>query len=161
MIKSVAELSVYFDLYQRGLYMYILAMSRNKKDIKYYLQDRADKVFVHICKILLYPKSPYVGHWEHEIYAFISNIQKLKGSNKLPSKSFIQNILLQELDSMIGIYMKQAIADEDDADFTDVDESYANKICEQYVIWLAEKLSTDGFVSNKDVKAKLHELIFR
>ena len=140
--------------------MHVLAMSRTQKDIKYYLQDRADKVFVHICKILLYPESSYVDHWEHEIYAFISNIQKLKGFNKLPSISFIQNILLQELDSMIDIYLKQALADEDDADFADVDESYANKICEQYVIWLAEKLSTDGFVSNKDVKAKLHELIF-
>ena len=141
--------------------MYVLAMSRNKKDIKYYLQDRADKVFVHICKILLYPESPYVDHWEHEIYAFISNIQKLKGSNKLPSKSFIQNILLQELDDMVDIYMKQAVADEDDANFTDISESYANKVCEQYVIWLAEKLSTDGFVSNKDVKSELNELIFR
>ena len=141
--------------------MYILAMSRTQKDIKYYLQDRVDKVFVYICKILLYPESPYVDHWEHEIYAFISNIQKLKGSNKLPSKSFIQNILLQELDSMIDIYIKQAIADEDDADFTDVDEPYANKICEQYVIWLAEKLSTIGFVSNQDVKSELNELVFR
>lgn len=140
--------------------MYILAMSRSKKDIKYYLHDRADKVFVHICKILLYPKSSYVSHWEHEIYAFISNIQKLKGSNKLPSKSFIQNILLQELDGMIDIYLKQAIADESDADFTDVDESYANRICEQYVIWLAGKLSTDGFVSSQDVKSELNELIF-
>lgn len=136
-------------------------MSRSKKGIKYYLQDRADKVFVHICKILLYPESPYVDNWEHEIYVFISNIQKLKGSNKLPSRSFIQNILLQELDSMIDIYIKQAIADEDDANFADVSESYANKICEQYVIWLAEKLSTDGFVSNRDVKAELNELIVR
>lgn len=141
--------------------MYILSMSRSRKDIKYYLQDRADKVFVYICKILLYPKSPYVDRWEYMIYAFISNIQKLKGSNKLPSKSFIQNILLQELDNMIDIYLKQAIADEDDADFADVDESYANKICEQYVIRLAEKLSIDGFVSNQDVKAELNELIFR
>ena len=141
--------------------MYILARSRNKKDIRHYLQDRADKVFVHICKIILYPESPYVDHWEHEIYAFISNIQKLKGSNKLPSKSFIQNILLQELDNMIDIYMKQAIADEADADFADVDESYANEICKQYVIWLSEKLSTDGFVSNQDVKAELNKLIFR
>lgn len=140
--------------------MYILSMSRTQKDIKYYLQDRADKVFVHICKILLYPESPYVDRWEYMIYAFISNIQKLKGSNKLPSRLFIQNILLQELDGMIDIYLKQAVADEDDADFADVNESYANKLCEQYVIWLAEKLATDGFVSNQDVKAELNELIF-
>ena len=138
--------------------MYILAMSRTKKDIKYYLQDRADKVYVHICKILLYPNSPYVDHWKHEIYAFISSMHKLKNTNKFPSKEFVETVLLEDLDNMIDVFINQAIADEDNSNFVDISNERAEQTCKKYAEWLAEHLASDGFVTNREVKEILGKI---
>lgn len=142
------------------MFMYVSAMSKSKKELANAIEDRSDMIFIHICKLLLYPHSTYCDHWKHEIYGFMPRMKKLKKTNKLPSKEFISNIMLNNLDGMVSQFMAEAIADEDDYDYdTSVSDKVVQEVCEKYAIWLSEKLSTTGFVTNTEVKAELSELI--
>jgi hypothetical protein len=87
-------------------------------------------------------------------------MKKLKKTNKLPSKEFISSIMLDNLDGMVFQLMAEAIADEDDYNYDDsISDKVVQEVCEKYAIWLSEKLSTTGFVTHAEVKAKLSELM--
>ena len=140
--------------------MYVSAMSKSKKELANAIEDRSDMIFIHICKLLLYQHSAYCDHWMHEIYGFMPRMKRLKKTNKLPSKEFISSIMLDNLDGMVSQFMAEAVADEDDYDYDEsVSDKVVHEVCEKYTIWLSEKLSTTGFVTNTEVKAKLSELI--
>ena len=142
------------------MFMYISAMSKSKKELANAIEDRSDMIFIHICKLLLYPHSAYCDHWKHEIYGFMPRMKKLKKTSKLPSEEFISSIMLDNLDGMVSQFMAEAIADEDDYNYdVSVSDKVVQEVCEKYVMWLSEKLSTVGFVTNAEVKAKLSELI--
>ena len=142
------------------MFMYVSALSNSKKELANAIEDRSDMIFIHICKLLLYQHSAYCDHWMHEIYGFMPRMKKLKKTNKLPSREFISNIMLENLDGMVFQFMAEAIADEDDYDYDEsVSAEVVQEVCRKYVTWLSEKLSTTGFVTNAEVKAKLSELI--
>ena len=142
------------------MFMYVSAMSKSKKELADAIEDRSDMIFIHICKLLLYQHSAYCDHWKREIYGFLPRMKRFKKTNKLPSKEFISSIMLDNLDGMVFQFMAEAIADEDDYNYDDsVSAEVVQEVCKKYTIWLSDKLSTVGFVTNAEVKAKLSELI--
>jgi hypothetical protein len=142
------------------MFIYVSAMSKSKKEIANAIEDRSDLIFINICKLLLYQHSAYCDHWKHEIYGFMPRMKKLKKTNKLPSKEFISSIMLDNLDGTVFQYVAEAIADEDDYNYDDsISDKVVQEVCEKYAIWLSEKLSTTGFVTHAEVKAKLSELM--
>lgn len=139
------------------MYIYIRSMSEAQTEIYRDIRNASDKITEHILKILMYPDSPYVDHWMHEIWAFLHIVKKLKGRNKWPKASFIKKALSTGND-MIPQFIMLVTDEESELDPIWVDSNDALKCIEQYQDWLASELSSSGIVVQSSVKSKLKEI---
>lgn len=144
------------------MYIYIRSMSEAQSKIYDRLTSHVDELDKHIIKLLLYPSSQYVSHWQHEIYSFVNIVHRLKSNNKLPTKKFIKQCLAVANDS-ISILIWQTQAEEDDLVprevGVDISVSMISDILVAYQDWLAEQLSLNGAVIQQQVRSKLIELV--
>lgn len=140
------------------MYIYIRSMSEAQSKVYDILTASSDQIIRHIAKIMLYPDSPYVDHWMHEIWSFLFRVDKLKGKNKWPKASFIQKSLSTHNDT-IEVYIPLAIDDEDEATPTvDISTSELLQAVQSYIEWISLELSAHGYVRQNEVKEKLFEI---
>lgn len=142
------------------MYIYISAMSKAQSKVYDQISAASEQIDIHIAKIMLYPDSPYVDHWMHEIWSFLPRISRLKGTNKLPKPSLIRKALREENDSL-NTFIIIAEEDEEDLDSRIVTLQEYEYVVTSYQDWICQILSTSERVRQVDVKAKLHELIFK
>lgn len=139
------------------MYIYIRSMSESQIEVYRKLVASGDQIVMHITKLMLFPDCSYVDHWQHEVWAFLSRISKLKGKSKFPKKEFIKRALATHNDTLEGYI---AIAKDEESKLTPRKISEADLLAciEQYQDWLASKLSTDGYVIQSEAKNKLSEI---
>jgi len=145
---------------------YIRCFAENKKDLEMQLSSCIDLCVEHMLYVLLFPTSPYVSHWEQEVYSFFSRSPKLKGTNKFPTKRQIilwtsdkrrdvitdkdyMKVLIEtccEVESYSNIYDTDAVIRQFEPIFTG------------YFEWLSGQLSTVGIISPASSHEKLREL---
>ena len=140
------------------MYWYIRGAAKYKDKLYDDISDLGDQISLHIVKLLLFSDSAYAGHWMHEIWAFLHRMQKLKNTKKLPKAKFIYDALSCSND-IIDSLVKEAIETEVELKPRDIAEVDILATLENYQHWLSDKLSSDGYVSQEDVKSKLTELI--
>lgn len=139
----------------------ILGFSRRKSDIAAMIEDNTREIIQHLIKLWLYSDAETCNHWKQEVYGFLYQVPRLKGSNKFPSKKFILNNTIVINEDNILALLRIVI--------TDYSNQYEQKNIEYptmkkhillYFDWLAEELSINGKVARNDVYAKLSELGF-
>ena len=69
----------------------ILGFSRRKSDIAAMIEENTREIIQHLIKLWLYSDAETCNHWKQEVYGFLYQVPRLKGSNKFPSKKFILN----------------------------------------------------------------------
>ena len=141
------------------MYIYIRSMSEAQSKIYDKLSSVANQIDMHIIKILLYPESPYVDHWMHEVWSFLNIVGKLKGSNKYPKSAFIKKSL-SIYNDMIDALIQLVWDSESELTPADVPLSCIKHCLEDYQNWISSELSSHGFVKQSDVKSKLTEICF-
>ena len=140
-----------------------------KQEIKCELSSKSKDIIEHICKLILMPTNDSVNHWRKEIYGFLNNVKRLKGSDKLPTEKQIfnwtYNAYAERLISVssMTLYIKSIIQEyslhiENSIDYTLV-TNQINNFCKEYFMWISKKLSANGYVPLNDIYSKLDKLI--
>lgn len=140
------------------MYVYVKSMSTTQRDLKNRLFDQADKIALHIAKLLLYPESPSKNHWITEIHAFLYDVPKLKTNNKRPSPEFISKALIDYSGDRGEDFHRYAIKEENNSNYSDISYDAINKACCEYFSWLGTSLNKDR-VSLDDVSSELSTIM--
>ena len=141
------------------MYIYISSMSKPQAKVYDAISAASEQICIHIAKIMLFPDSPHVDHWMHEVWSFLPRVSRIKGSNKLPKSSMILKALSEENDAL-NSYLIIAEDMEDTLDPTDVTLSTYTSVVVTYQHWLATMLASNEQVRQADVKSMLTDLIF-
>lgn len=139
------------------MYLYIRSMSEVKHEIYRKIVDQSDMIVEHLMKILLFPNSEYIHHWQSEIYSFLPRVKKLRNTKKWPSKKFILEALSTNND-MLDTFIWQSIEEESELTPEYLDAEDALPYIEEYMDWLADQLSSHGGASPEGVRQKLEEI---
>lgn len=137
---------------------YIYAMSMKRSDLADYLDNHTWQVMVALAQLYLFPNGNRI-HWRKEVWEKLSRVYPLKRSNKLPSADFIVNSTWGRNKNEIGKALQYAEDKEDTytvGDHKTVDEFYL--IVEDYFLWLADHLASNGNVDLTSVKGELDRL---
>lgn len=139
------------------MFRMILAMSADLKSVKDDIRRAVNQIDKHIIKLALYPNVGAKDHWRAEIYSFLSDVPKLKGSNKFPKQNVIRSELAtyeDTFDTWVPVIKKN------NKNLTPANISVEDILscAMEYHDWLAFELSTKGIVSVEDVFNKLEEL---
>jgi len=140
------------------MYRYIVAMSVDKQKIQNDLIDSGKQTVLHIIKLVLYPDSPSVNHWKQEIYSFLHDVPKLKGSNKIPEASFIFNAI-SSWDDMIDKLVIEVQDEEEVESSVEVNIDQLQTMISEYHRWAADELSSSGILRRSDVYSKIDEIM--
>ena len=140
------------------MFIYIRSMLEAQSRIYDNLTAASKQIDMHIIRLLLYPDSRYVDHWMHEIWSFLFDIDTLKRKNTYPKASFIKKALATHND-ILGNYVKIVKSLEVDLKPRRVDLTAVEYCVSEYQNWVAEQLSTHGYIEQRDVKYVLHEII--
>ena len=140
------------------MYRYIKAMADTRKAVERELKSCGRQIVVHLTKLMIYPEAQQANHWKQEIYSFLNNVPKLKGSKKYPSKSFIFNAISVYVDTIDSIKW-QLQYDESDLTQLDIDDAVIEKKATRYLDWLATELSQKGAVQSVQVYNMLDKII--
>ena len=140
------------------MFIYIRSMSEARSKVHDQIASVAYEMDRHIMKLMLYPDTEYVEHWEKEIAGFLNHVPKMKGSNKYPSAKFIidaVSIYEDAIEDMLPV-LKEDYSRLHAADVTLADIEH---VIAQYHKWLSTALAEKGQVSQVAIINKLHELI--
>lgn len=147
--------------YFRAIPIFGFAYSRSK--IAEDLEANVRSIIRHLIKLWRYPYSDSVSHWRQEVYGFLYEVGRLKGSNKYPSSNFIMKNTYEVNKSDISKWLNGVSRVYDNKfESTGIrnDVDLMNTRIKEYFEWLAATLSVDGYVFPEDVYAKLKELEF-
>ena len=141
----------------------ILGFAYSRSKVAEDLEANVRSIIRHLIKLWRYPDSGSVSHWRQEVYSFLYEVGRLKGSNKYPSANFIMKNTYEVNKSDISKWLSgvSRIYDgkvESTSIRNDID--LMNERIKEYFKWLADVLSTDGYVFPEDVYSKLKELEF-
>lgn len=139
----------------------MLMFSRRKSDIAAMIEENTREIIQHLIKLWLYSDAETCNHWKQEVYGFLYQVPRLKGSNKFPSKKFIlNNTIIVNEDNILAL-LRIVITDyENQYEQKKIEYPTMKKHILLYFDWLAEELSINGKVARNDVYAKLSELGF-
>lgn len=143
------------------MFLYVKANAKRLSDIGDDLEGLTLPLLEGLAQLYLFPGTEYENHWRTEVWEKLSEVPKIKRSHKLPKKDYILKNTWYEYNDKIKTIMNRAIAHEHDLDpdparRRNVSEFYG--ICEDYMNWIADKLSRDGIVDPEDVYKKLDDL---
>lgn len=137
--------------------IYVTANAEKRSEISKYLKSQTRQVIIHLLKIFLFPHNQSMHHWCTEVTSFLTDIDVLKGKHKFPDKNFILRNTWEYKEDCIKPYAETLIRQRFYGEPECLVEEVYDKIF-QYFNWLAERLSTDGFVDSTAVYKKLNEL---
>ena len=142
--------------------MYIFSNAAKQSEYESKLALIFPEVIAHIAKLYLFPNNINKNHWQREIYAFISQAPKLKHSKKFPTAKWIVDKTIGEYKDRLDVFEADLIFLKNSG-MSDMRKNATAlelyRICQSYMNWLAEKLSTLGVVFEDEVKAQLTKLI--
>lgn len=129
------------------------------------LSARSNPVLMHLLKVYYHPTVRTVNHWKGEIADFLYDIEPVKGKNRYPKKSFIFNKLWTEISDTFDRNHPVNV-DKLNRKYEDqFGRIYLNKgaryFCEDYMLWLAERLSENGIVTDQEVFNEIDHLLIR
>lgn len=135
--------------------IYAQAIKRNEFMLK--LLDISWPLIEHLIKYYCATDdSPNLHHWATEIYAFIPEVKRLKGSNKLPSQSFLyEHLYVASGDCVLDRY--KGVCTVEHLDWP-ADTNQMEAFIESYCYWLCSELSHKGSVSSRQVSNQLETL---
>lgn len=142
------------------MYIYIRSMSESQTEVYRRVSDQAVNILEHLIKVIEYPDAQEVNHWKQEIYAFLNDVKKLRGTNKLPKSKLIFKGLSVSND-MIDKFIGRVHRTNKGLRSRNLDTSVILKCVEEYQHWLADSLSKEGLVDPDDVYSKIDEIINR
>ena len=140
------------------MYRYIKAMSEERRTIHNRLVDRSDVINEHIIKLLLFPDSSDRDHWKQEIVNALPRIQKMKGTNKFPSASFIQEGLSTFNDS-VSSYIRTIEDDYRTLSPVPVGQRDIVRALQWYQSYLAKELSKNGSILRTEAYFILDDIV--
>ena len=138
--------------------IYIRSMSEAQSRIYDSITSKVTSINTHMAKLMLFKDTEYVNHWESEIYAFLHDVNKLKGTNKYPKQKFILKCLSVGNDSAEK-YLEMARAEEEEIQPAQVSSAAYLHALKQYQEWISAELSSKGYVTPKEVRSVLENLI--
>ncbi len=139
------------------MYRYIVAMSLNRERLKQQFEDASKPIVQHMIKLLYYPDSSDYSHWKQEIYSFLNDTYKMKGSNKWPSEKFIFTYLQAYNDAIDGGTRK--IISKYGNPHSNVSIEDILKAVLEYEKFAAESLSQTGNIYSDELYVKLDEIV--
>ena len=142
---------------RRRIFRPVIGMSMPRKQIASNLSNRSGDLLRHIILYLCSNDAGLKNHWANEIYSFIHDVPKLKGTNRYPSTSFIfDNTYEIWYDSMEPGVQKLFQQEHMKYDVQRIKTAIA--VAKEYFLWLSEQLSSSGSVTNQEVRQKLESL---
>lgn len=142
--------------------MYIFSNAAKQSDYESKIALIFPEVITHIAKLYLFPNNINKNHWQREIYAFISQVPKLKHSKKFPTAKWIVDKTIGEYTDRLDVFEANLLFLKNSGIPNMRENATAlelYEICQSYMNWLAEKLSTRGLVFEDEVKTQLTKLI--
>lgn len=144
--------------YIRNATQDILAMATSRKEVGARIEDHTPQTIIALAQLYLFPNGNRV-HWRKEVWEKFYSVDRFKGSNKLPDAQFILKNSWEVHKNNLDTYLKFAIGKEEDyKPRLDIDQNQFHNIVQEYFQWLANVLSTKGFVDTNSVRAELDEL---
>ena len=146
----------------------VTEFSEHKRKIEDDLSDITTLIIEHIIKLILMGDNTAFGHWKKEIANFLSDIDKIKGSNKFPSKKQLMNWTYYKQKDLLSdnIRMKGKINNivkyydiVSDISTIQYISKIINEFCFLYFDWLTDILSKQGYVNFTDIYNKLDNLM--
>lgn len=136
--------------------LYIRAFTDSQAEIYRDIRSKSSIVIEHLIKVFMYPDSNGRNYWKQKIHAAMSRVPKLKRTKKYPeSKNILKyswNVWKDSIDDMIQVI-------ETDYGPSNIDSTMVyNKIYE-YLDWLADKLTSSGYVTSKQIYIKIDSLM--
>ena len=137
---------------------HIFAMALPKKEVAARLDEVTRPLTQHLIKIMLWPGSRDAAHWRQEIYNFLHNVSKIKGTNKFPSANFIYKHTIGSNTDLISVWHDH-IVDDYIAQHGSSRWGFDEYAIQDYFRWLAGRLSEVGEVSRREVYAAIDEYL--
>ena len=135
----------------------IYAMSKPKTEVEMKLWHDSGNILRHIVLYLCSDNEELKKHWSNEIFNFINNVPRLKGSNKFPSAQLIYDNTYKVWYDSVDAGMPKLFKSENlPYDKQKCDEATIR--AEKYFIWLANELSINGFITRQDCYNVLESL---
>lgn len=147
---------------------YIKGMSFSRSETIAHIQQYIEKSLDHFICLVLFPSCWSDGHWMTEIYGHLHEVSRTSYNKKrFPEFDLIYAYTYgKRQDKMTDLtYFSARAEDMEDKENLrrEVDIEYAmnlvDKVCADYYTWLADILSKIGYVTCKQVKEKIVELI--
>lgn len=162
MKKTFAE--AYIELLQEYNYK-LEEMSKPLKDIKLNeIQCYEKKMLEHLCKLYFYNdlRSGDINGWKDEIHNFISTVSLIKGKNKYPTETQLNNWTINQFSDVLETRIKAKIEDLIYDGFPrksnyNIDGAY-NFIIDYYR-FLNKTLSQKGAITKGEVSTELDRLL--
>ena len=138
---------------------YIFGMSKSRRDLGAWIEDHTFPAMCVLAQLYLFPNVSTRKYWRQELWSKFNSMHILRGTNKLPSATFIYDNSWGVNENFVQDAVNWAIVHEENLtpiDYIDVDELSA--IMGTYFDWLSKKLSKSKFVLPKDVYETLDGL---
>lgn len=146
--------------------IYITAQALQKNEIMQNVHRKTLVIIEHMLKLMIMPNHSARNHWQGEIAGQLNRITLLKSTKKFPSSDNLLKWTYYDNEDSITdfIWLKNELDNihdeygvEYDGDIYRLAETFQN-ICYKYFSWLAEQLSLNGSIRNRDIYQKLDEL---
>lgn len=140
---------------------YIVANAKKIADIGDDIESVTPSLIEDLAQLYIFPNTEYTNHWRQGVWSTFSEVSRTKKSHKLPRKDFILkngwNLYKQNVKALMNkdiIHESHLIPDKNKRN--NVEEFY--NIVDEYMNWIAEKLSKEGIVDSEDIYNKLEQL---
>lgn len=137
----------------------IYGMSKNRKDLAAWIEDRTFPVMCAIAQLYLFPNVTTRAHWRIEVWEKLHEMKLFKHNNKLPDAEFIYANSWGIDEEYVSDAITWAISHENLlTPIAKIDKVELHDIMSDYFSWLSQQLSKHRAVHINDVAEKLDEL---
>ena len=139
----------------------LIEMAKSKQEIERYFENKLDELLLHLF-LIYFVRDDSLKHHIDEVFSLLNKTYKLKSSNKFPNYHLIHRNLWDDWQDNIKAQMNTVLglAEIKYGSIFDINkfDSYLN-FAKEYIDWLSLELSKKGFVSLKEVRDTLYELL--
>lgn len=137
--------------------MRIFAFAKSQKDVANEISRNTTKIMEHLIKVFLYPEATTQNGWKSEIYGFLNETPKLKGSHKFPSSKFIFDVTYGAYGDTLTSHIyrvKETISESP----IDVTEEVLDRAIRAYFKYLSSELSSKGVTLPHQCYQKIEQI---
>lgn len=129
----------------------------SKKEVENKIKNNSESLFIHLLKLYYWGYDDNTKwHWIKEISNKYNDIKKLP-NNKYPSKEYIERLIWEDND--LDYIVSKLNSDKNYKSYPHINIDYNTKrFCNDYVEWIAEKLSIYGKIKNTEAQQYLLDL---